>query len=152
MNTAQITAWIGDHGALLAALGVVGIVSLAASVALLPLVLLRLPSDYFLAPQRAPASTRRHPLLRRVLAVTRNALGGLLVLAGLAMLVLPGQGLLTILVGCLVADFPGKYALERRLVARPGVLRSINWLRRRAGRPPLHAPAPQPRQSSSSRS
>jgi hypothetical protein len=58
-------------------------------------------------------------------------------LAGVAMLVLPGQGLLTLLMGFLLVDFPGKYRLERWLFARPIVRRPINWLRHRAGRVPL---------------
>jgi len=58
-------------------------------------------------------------------------------LAGIAMLVLPGQGILAILGGIELMDFPGKYRLERWIVSRPAVLRSVNWLRRRMGRPPL---------------
>jgi len=57
--------------------------------------------------------------------------------AGIIMLVLPGQGIFTILIGIMLLNFPGKYRLERWIVARRPVLRSINWLRRRAGRAPL---------------
>jgi hypothetical protein len=64
----------------------------------------------------------------------------ILILLGLLMLVLPGQGLVTLLVGLMVLDFRGKRALEQRLVARPGVLRFINGLRSRAGRAPLEMP------------
>ena len=53
------------------------------------------------------------------------------------MLVLPGQGLLTILIGLAVMQFPGKFELERWLVTRKGVLEGINWLRQRSGRLPL---------------
>jgi hypothetical protein len=51
--------------------------------------------------------------------------------------VLPGQGLLTLLLGFLLLDFPGKYALEKRLIARPRVHAAVDWLRRRARREPL---------------
>jgi len=61
--------------------------------------------------------------------------------AGIAMLVLPGQGVLTIVIGIMLLDFPGKYRFERSLAARRPVLRSINWLRRRANRPLLHVDA-----------
>jgi hypothetical protein len=37
-------------------------------------------------------------------------------------------------------DFPGKFRFERWLVAREPVRQSINWLRNRAGRPPLELP------------
>jgi hypothetical protein len=69
--------------------------------------------------------------------VVKNLLGCLFVVAGLLMLVLPGQGLLSILIGIILLDFPGKYSVERWLISRPPVLHTVNWLRRRAGRPPL---------------
>jgi len=53
------------------------------------------------------------------------------------MLVLPGQGLLTILFGIALLDFPGKYRLERRIVSYPKVLNSINWIRKKANKKPL---------------
>ena len=56
------------------------------------------------------------------------------------MLVTPGQGVLTILVGLLFLDFPGKFALERRLVQMKPVLAAIVWVRTKAGRPPLELP------------
>jgi hypothetical protein len=49
--------------------------------------------------------------------------------------------LLTLLVGLLVMNFPGKYQLERWLVLRPGVLRGLNWLRRRRDHAPFDTPA-----------
>ena len=60
------------------------------------------------------------------------ALGALLSLPGI-----PGQGLLTILIGLILLDFPGKRGLERRLVSRPSVLAAINRLRARFGRPAM---------------
>ncbi|MFO8032450.1 MAG: PGPGW domain-containing protein [Desulfohalobiaceae bacterium] len=70
----------------------------------------------------------------------KNLLGIVLVLAGLAMLVLPGQGLLSIILGLALTNFPGKFKLQRRLVGYPSVLNSLNWLRRRFGRPSFLAP------------
>jgi len=55
----------------------------------------------------------------------------------LAMLVLPGQGLLTMFISLMLLDFPGKRRLEQSIVRRPIILRSINWLRERHHRPPL---------------
>ena len=52
-----------------------------------------------------------------------------------------GQGLLTLLVGLLLMNFPGKYQLERWLVGRPGVLAALDWLRQRKGEPPFDPPA-----------
>jgi hypothetical protein len=103
-----------------------------------PWLIVRIPPDYF-AHGRRPRKqwADRHPLVRGALLTGKNLLGYLLILAGIAMLVLPGQGVLTMLLGFVLVDLPGKYRFERWLVARPLVLRSINGLRRRAGRDPL---------------
>ena len=63
-----------------------------------------------------------------------------LVLMGLAMLVLPGQGVLTLLIGISLLDFPGKRKLEKKIVRAPTVHRAIDAIRRRAGQPPLLLP------------
>jgi hypothetical protein len=75
--------------------------------------------------------------MRRGLRFLKATLGVTFIIAGLAMLVLPGQGILTILVGMMLLNFPGKYQIERWLVTRRPVARSINWLRRRANKGPL---------------
>jgi hypothetical protein len=86
-------------------------------------------------------SWAKRPALRLALLAGKNVLGGVLIVAGLLMLLVPGQGLLTIAVGLVLTDFPGKFRLERWLMRRRSVWRSINWLRRRAGREPLERPA-----------
>ncbi|MEX0964235.1 MAG: hypothetical protein WDZ52_09385 [Pseudohongiellaceae bacterium] len=53
------------------------------------------------------------------------------------MLILPGQGLLTILIGVVLVDFPRKYKFQRWLISLGPVLKSANWLRRKGGREPL---------------
>lgn len=58
-------------------------------------------------------------------------------LAGIAMLVLPGQGLLTILIGLLLLDFPGKRAVELRLVRRPAIRGFLDRMRQKRGVPPF---------------
>jgi UPF0716 family protein affecting phage T7 exclusion len=75
--------------------------------------------------------------MRRVL---RNGVGGILLILGILMLVLPGQGLLTIIVALTMLDFPKKRQLTRRLLSRPTVLKLINSIRHRFQRPPLKAP------------
>ncbi len=67
----------------------------------------------------------------------KNTVGLVLVVAGLVMLVLPGQGILTMLAGIVLIDFPGKYQMERWAVERPAVLRAINWTRKKAGKDEL---------------
>lgn len=120
--------------------GMAGLSLLLALVTLVvvPFWLVRLPADYFTGEKRRRAAwAARHPVERGLLAVARGAAGLVLVLVGLALLFLPGQGLLTILCGLMVATYPGKYRLERWLVRRSQVRSAINWLRHRAGRPPL---------------
>jgi hypothetical protein len=118
-----------------------------ATFALTPIVagwaLVRLPRDYFTNEHRRPlGSWTRKPALRVALLAGKNVLGVVLIVAGLLMLLVPGQGLLTIAVGLVLTDFPGKFRLERWIAKRPSVWRSINWLRRRAGREPLVQPDP----------
>jgi len=78
-----------------------------------------------------------HPAVQWILIIGKNALGNVLIEVGILMLVLPGQDALTILIGILFMDFPGKCWLERWIVSHGPVLQSINWLRQRAGREPL---------------
>lgn len=109
---------------------------------IVPLLVIRIPSDYFAhaTRHRAPWATH-HPFVRWALLLTKNLAGYVFVLAGILMLVLPGQGLLTILMGVMLLDFPGKYRFERWLVTRRPVAKSINWLRNRARRTPLNLDA-----------
>ncbi len=55
------------------------------------------------------------------------------------MLVLPGQGIITLLVGLMLLEFPGKQRLLQRVLGQRQVLRAVNRLRQRAGRGPLAA-------------
>jgi hypothetical protein len=130
-----------DAEVLLAAAGVLSLATLAGAAALLPRVVARLPEDHFVRSRTERRAARRAWAPTRVLAVVlRNVLGAALLVAGVVMLFVPGQGLLTILVALLVMDFPGKFRLEQALVRRAPVLRVLNRLRARAGRPPLEAP------------
>ena len=132
--------WIQSRETVLWWLAALSAILFIATVMAVPMLLSRIPADYF-ARSRRPGKpwANFHPVVRAVLLTGKNALGLALVVGGIAMLVLPGQGILTILAGISLLDFPGKYRLERWIVSRPPVLRSINWLRRRNGRPPLVA-------------
>jgi len=108
------------------------------SLAAVTAVLVSLPADYFA--HRAPATAGpRSPLVRAAWRVGKNLLGLVLVALGVVLSVpgVPGQGLLTILIGIILLDFPGKRALVQRLVGRPAVLGAINRLRARFRRPPM---------------
>jgi hypothetical protein len=89
------------------------------------------PQDYL----RAGDARERHWALR----ILRNVAGVVLVVIGVLLSVpgVPGQGVLTILAGATLVDFPGRHRLVRRLIGRPAVLAALNRLRVRFGRPPL---------------
>lgn len=133
--------WGGWHLAA-AAVGL-GVISAIGSLFAVGFVLARLPPDYFVNPNaRLPID--RHPVLKVVLCVARNLFGYFLILLGVVLSLpgVPGQGLLTILMGVLLIDFPGKNRAERWLLTRRGVLTTVNNLRARLGRPPLLGEAP----------
>jgi hypothetical protein len=118
--------------------------SLVASVVALPWYLKRLPADYFVRRTTLRVRTAEVSWSHTAFVLAKNVLGALLVLAGIAMLVLPGQGIATIVVGLLMMQFPGKRRLERKLVSIPPVLRAVNALRRRNGEADLILPSPSP--------
>ena len=130
--------FLQNNESLLWILGIISIVTFLATLVIVPWIIVRLPEGYFATPQRiAFVSNALHPSVRIVLLLCKNTLGIFVVVLGIAMLVIPGQGLLTILIGLILIDFPGKYTFQRWLVKRKPVLKSINWLRKRGDRKPL---------------
>lgn len=116
----------------------ISVLTFVGSLILIPWLIIRLPESYFSEKHRRAAVLKyRHPLVYWLIRISKNLLALVLIVAGIAMLVLPGQGLLSILIGISISDFPGKYRLERYLVSRPGILKSLNWIRRKAGKPLL---------------
>jgi Putative transmembrane protein (PGPGW) len=116
-------------------MAIVSAIVFVASLIAIPFILVRLPVDYF--DVRVPRSWMKgkHPLFRTVGQVVKNVAGFLFFLAGVSMLVLPGQGVLTILIGISLMDFPGKRRLEAWIIGRPLVLNVVNSLRARFGKP-----------------
>ena len=111
-----------------------------------PVLVARMPADYFVKPHYRGWPTA-HPALRIAWLVIKNILGVLLAVAGLAMLLLPGQGLITLLLGVMLLDFPGKHRFELWLVSRRSIYRATTWIRNRKGKQPLLLPdkiAPKP--------
>ncbi len=117
------------------------VVAVIATLIGVPWVVTRLPGDYFVQERReAWREASGEPFPALVLGALKNLLGFMLVVMGVIMLVTPGQGLLTLLAGLLLMNFPGKYRLERWLVRRPGVMRALNWLRDRRQQQPFDPP------------
>jgi len=112
-----------------------------ASLIIIPWLIIQMPEDYFVSKQRHSSKLRRlHPVLYLLIRVGKNLLGLFLFFAGLIMFLLPGQGILTMLIGITLTDFPGKFRVERWFIEKPAVLKSINWVRRKANKPLLINP------------
>jgi len=128
-----LNAWLVQSEAFLVSLGIVSIFLFVFSLLTLPWLITLLPSDYF----QRPIHHESWGMLRKPSNVIRNVLGLFIVLSGILMLILPGQGLLTIFLGVAIMNFPGKYALERRIISHRGVLQTVNWMRQKAGKETL---------------
>lgn len=130
--------WTGWHLAV-AGFGL-AVASAVISLVVVAFALARLPADYFVNPAaRRPIDC--HPVLKVMLVVGRNLLGYVLIVLGVLLSLpgVPGQGLLTVLMGVMLVDFPGKHRAERWLLTRRGVLAGVNKLRAKLGKPPLIA-------------
>lgn len=131
-----------EHRVLLGWLTTASIAFVVISLVALPWVIARLPADYFTVEgQQRLADERRnsptHKWLKVLLHALRNVAGVLIALAGVAMLILPGQGIIAILVGLMLVDYPSKHRFERWLIAKPWVHKPLNWLRAKVSQPPF---------------
>ena len=124
--------WLKAHGAVLIS---VSVASFVVSILFCTLVIAYLPSDYFTPTKRS--SRIRQPILRISLKFLKNFLAVVLVIVGIIQIPLPGQGLLTILIGIIISDIPGKRGLERRIISSPAILATANGIRSRFKRPIL---------------
>jgi len=112
------------------------VVTFTISLAIVSFILVNIPSDYFRKDRPRDLWSDRHPAIRFLGVFVKNLLGAVLVVLGILMSIpgVPGQGILTILLGIMLLDFPGKRDLEYSLVSRPQVLKAINSLRHRFGK------------------
>ena len=107
----------------------------------IPILIAHIRADYFTNPIAPDSRWFEHqPTMKVVILILKNLLGLVLLLVGLAMMVLPGQGIITVLVALTLLNFPGKRRLERRIISQQHVQRGVAWIRTRAGRPKLLMP------------
>jgi hypothetical protein len=139
---AALFGWIREHEIFLAWMSVISLITFVGSLLAIPWFIVRIPSNYFIHPRHMLADylAPRHPLLRAFFLILKNGIGVALILAGIAMLVLPGQGILTIVIGLILMDFPGKFALEQRVARQKGILAAMNWIREKCHHPPIEMP------------
>jgi hypothetical protein len=121
----------------------IGGISLAmflVSVILVPVFVQILPAEYFVK-KRIRTKPKWVPFPLHVLyLVAKNIVGIVLIVLGLAMLVLPGQGLLTLIVGIILTDIPGERQAFLFIMRRTPVLKAMNWLRAKKNIPPFELP------------
>ena len=133
--------WLREREELVAWIGGLSLFTVIVSFITVPMVIRRMPHDYFLeTSEDAERIRQQHPVLRISFLILKNALGAILVLGGLIMFLTPGQGILTLLIGLLLLNFPGKRRLEIRLIGIRPLRRAVDWIRHKAGSRPIVLP------------
>ena len=115
------------------------LLTLGASLAVVSFVLVKIPPTYFQKSHSRDFLADRPAVVRVLAIIGKNVLGLLLVALGIVLSLpgVPGQGILTILLGIMLLDFPGRRKLEHWLVSRPKIFATINKLRHRFSKPAL---------------
>jgi hypothetical protein len=115
------------------------LLSLALSFASIAVVMVKIPENYFSSHYQQDFMPNSPFLVRWGAVIAKNLFGVFLIILGIILSLpgVPGQGLLTILLGLIMLDIPGKRPLEARIIKRPAILAAINNLRARYNKPPL---------------
>jgi hypothetical protein len=113
--------------------------SLSISFLAIGVVMVKIPANYFSPHYESDFLPDSPWLVRWGAVILKNLLGLFLILLGIVLSLpgVPGQGILTILLGLIMLDIPGKRPLEARIIQRPSVLAAVNNFRERYGKPPL---------------
>ena len=115
------------------------LVSFFANLGIVTWILVKLPADHFSKSRKTKFWSGPRPWLHAAKVIGKNIAGVLLVALGIVLSLpgVPGQGLLTVLLGIMLLDFPGRHRLEQKLLSRPSIVNAINKLRGRFEKPPL---------------
>ncbi len=113
------------------------LISVVVSYAVVVLVMVKIPANYFSPHYSSDTANSKSFFVRWGAVVFKNLMGVFLVLLGIAMMVGPGPGLLTVLIGLIMLDIPGKRPFEARIIQRPAILSAVNNLRARYNKSPL---------------
>jgi hypothetical protein len=138
----MILEWVHIHKIAFWWIGTLSIATFVGTLIIIPILIVRIPADYFKRKKQKQKSCykNQHALICFIGLVFKNLFGALFVLAGVAILFLPGQGLITILIGIMMLNFPGKFALQLRVIQQPTVLGAINRIWMKANQPVLEVP------------
>ena len=115
------------------------VISLTLSFLAIGLVMVKVPPNYFSTHYQRDFLPNSPWLVRWGAVIAKNIAGVFLILLGIVLSLpgVPGQGFLTILLGLIFLDIPGKRPFEAKIIQRPTVLAAINKLRLKYGKPPL---------------
>jgi hypothetical protein len=135
-----LTEWLPDLTWRNVGLGVLlVVVTFVVATGVVSFVVVKLPATYFHPDHDREVLKGKHPTVRWAGIIGKNLAGVILIALGVVMSLpgIPGPGLVTILFGIMLVDFPGKRRLEQKLVSQPRVLKAINDMRKRFGREPI---------------
>jgi Putative transmembrane protein (PGPGW) len=135
---ASLTAVISEET--LIAIGIISTIMFVGTLVAIPIILSRLPINYFQHDLEHVWMEGYPPMVRNMGLIAKNAIGLIFLMSGLAMLLLPGQGLLTMIIGLSLLDFPGKRKLEHKLLTRPMIFQAMNAIRAKCSKPPFDPP------------
>ncbi len=115
------------------------LVSFAVSITAIAIVMVKIPANYFSTHYQQDFMPNSPWIVRWGVVILKNIVGVVLILLGVVLSLpgIPGQGILTILLGLIMLDIPGKRPLEAKIIKRPNVLSALNRLRKKYGKPPL---------------
>jgi len=133
----QLLNWLSEYRLFISLLAGVSILLIIVTVAATPWFLASLPSNYFLPKS---LNTKLEVVPGAMVLIFRNIVGFMLVILGFILMLTPGPGLVVLLVGISLAEFPGKHRLLTRIAIHPSVFKSLNWMRSRHGKPPFENP------------
>jgi hypothetical protein len=108
----------------------------------IPIFIVKLPSDFFIR-QNLPKpllASRKHTVIRLIYVIIKNVIGVMIIFAGIAMLFLPGQGVMTVIIGISLLNIRGKRRIVLAFVCRSFVIQSLNRLRTRFNKPTFSIP------------
>lgn len=115
------------------------LISLVLSFSAIVLVVVKIPANYFSSHYQRDFLPNSPFFVRWGAVILKNLLGIFLILIGIVLSLpgVPGQGLLTILLGLIMLDIPGKRPIEAKIISRPAIQNAINKIRARFNKPPL---------------
>jgi hypothetical protein len=129
--------FLKDYELYIEGIGFISFLSFVASLLIFPWIIGRLKEDYFLQLHTHKKREDEHPFTFLFLRLLRYLLGAILLIAGILMLFLPGQGLLTIILGLSLLDFPGKQKVIDWLLRKEFLQRTLNWIREKEHKKPF---------------